>query len=37
VSAKDMMLHLIGRFGMSGGQYQAVEFAGDAVRALSMR
>jgi 3-isopropylmalate/(R)-2-methylmalate dehydratase large subunit len=37
VSAKDMMLHLIGRFGMSGGQYQAVEFAGEAVRALSMR
>ncbi|MDB5966351.1 MAG: 3-isopropylmalate dehydratase large subunit [Polaromonas sp.] len=37
VSAKDMMLHMIGRFGMSGGQYQAVEFAGAAVRALSMR
>ena len=36
VSAKDMMLHLIGRFGMNGGQYQAVEFAGEAVTALSM-
>ena len=37
VSAKDMMLHMIGRFGMNGGQYQAVEFAGEAVSALSMR
>ena len=36
VTAKDMMLHLIGRFGMNGGEYQAVEFDGDAVRALSM-
>lgn len=36
VSAKDMMLHMIGRFGMNGGQYQAVEFAGEAVSALSM-
>ena len=36
VSAKDMMLHMIGRLGMNGGQYQAVEFAGDAVSALSM-
>jgi 3-isopropylmalate/(R)-2-methylmalate dehydratase large subunit len=31
-----MMLHLIGRFGMNGADYQAVEFAGPAVRALSM-
>ena len=37
VSAKDMMLHMIGRFGMNGGQYQAVEFTGSAVRALSMQ
>ena len=37
VTAKDMMLHLIGRFGMNGGQYQAVEFDGEAVRALSMQ
>jgi 3-isopropylmalate/(R)-2-methylmalate dehydratase large subunit len=36
VSAKDMMLHLLGRFGMNGGRYQAVEFCGEAVRALSM-
>ena len=37
VSAKDMMLHMIGKFGMNGGQYQAIEFAGDAVRALPMQ
>jgi 3-isopropylmalate/(R)-2-methylmalate dehydratase large subunit len=36
VSAKDMMLAMLGRFGMSGGQYQAVEYGGEAVRALSM-
>ncbi|MEY4693573.1 MAG: 2,3-dimethylmalate dehydratase large subunit [Pseudomonadota bacterium] len=36
VSAKDMMLHMVGRLGMNGGQYQAVEFAGTAVQALSM-
>ena len=36
VSAKDMMLSMVGRFGMNGGQYQAVEFAGPAVQALSM-
>jgi 3-isopropylmalate/(R)-2-methylmalate dehydratase large subunit len=36
VSAKDMMLHTIARLGMNGGQYQAVEFAGSGVRALSM-
>lgn len=36
VSAKDMMLHMIGRLGMNGGQYQAVEFAGSAVQALPM-
>jgi len=37
VSAKDMMLFLIGRFGMDGGQYQAVEYRGAAIRALSMQ
>ncbi len=37
VTAKDMMLHMTGRFGMNGGQYQAVEFCGAAVRALSMQ
>ena len=37
VSAKDIMLFLIGRFGMEGGQYQAVEYRGAAIRALSMQ
>ena len=37
LTAKDMMLHMIGRFGMNGGQYQAVEFCGPAVQALSMQ
>jgi 3-isopropylmalate/(R)-2-methylmalate dehydratase large subunit len=37
VSAKDMMLHMCTRFGMDGGQYQAVEYAGDAIGALSMQ
>jgi 3-isopropylmalate/(R)-2-methylmalate dehydratase large subunit len=37
VSAKDVMLFLIGRFGMEGGQYQAVEYRGPAIRALSMQ
>lgn len=37
VMAKDMMLHMIGRFGMNGGDYQAVEFCGSAVKALSMQ
>jgi len=36
VSAKDMMLAMLGRFGMNGGRYQAVEYCGDAVAALSM-
>lgn len=36
VCAKDMMLHTIARLGMNGGDYQAVEFAGDTVAALSM-
>ena len=37
VSAKDIMLFLIGRFGMDGGGYQAVEYRGPAIRALSMQ
>ena len=37
VSAKDVMLFLCGRFGMDGGKYQAVEYAGEAVGALSMQ
>lgn len=36
VCAKDMMLHIIARLGMNGGNYQAIEFAGDTVRALGM-
>ncbi len=36
VCAKDMMLRMIGQLGMNGGDYQAVEFAGDTVRALGM-
>jgi 3-isopropylmalate/(R)-2-methylmalate dehydratase large subunit len=36
VGAKDMMLHLLGRMGMNGGRYQAVEYCGAAVQALSM-
>ena len=37
VSAKDIMLFLIGRFGMDGGQYQAVEYRGSAIRKLPMQ
>ena len=37
VTAKDMVLHMIGRFGMNGGEYQAVEFCGEGVTALSMQ
>ncbi|MFJ1300631.1 3-isopropylmalate dehydratase large subunit [Pseudomonadota bacterium AL_CKDN230030165-1A_HGKHYDSX7] len=37
VTAKDMALAMIGHFGMNGGRYQAVEFCGEAVRALSMQ
>ena len=37
VCAKDMMLHMIALLGMNGADYQAVEFCGDAVRALSMQ
>ncbi|AZG16475.1 3-isopropylmalate dehydratase large subunit [Cupriavidus pauculus] len=37
VSAKDMMLRMCTQFGMDGGQYQAVEYTGGAVAALSMQ
>jgi len=37
VSAKDVMLFLIGRFGLDGGQYQAVEYRGSAIRKLPMQ
>jgi 3-isopropylmalate/(R)-2-methylmalate dehydratase large subunit len=36
VTAKDLMLWIIGRLGMNGGQYQAVEFTGAAVRSMGM-
>ena len=36
VSAKDMMLAMLGRYGMNAGRYGAVEFCGEAVQALSM-
>lgn len=37
LSAKDMMLRAIGELGMDGGGYQAVEYTGSAVSALSMQ
>ena len=36
VTAKDLVLTLIGRIGTAGGTGHAIEFAGEAVRALSM-
>jgi 3-isopropylmalate/(R)-2-methylmalate dehydratase large subunit len=36
VVAKDMMLSLCGHLGMDGGRYQAVQYGGEAVSALSM-
>jgi 3-isopropylmalate/(R)-2-methylmalate dehydratase large subunit len=36
VTAKDLVLSIIGRIGTAGGTGHAIEFAGDAVRALSM-
>jgi len=36
VTAKDLILYLIGRHGAAGGSRHAVEFAGEAVRGLSM-
>ena len=37
VSSKDMMLALCAKLGMDGGRYQAVQYAGEGVRALSMQ
>ena len=37
VMAKDIMLALCGRLGMDGGRYQAIEYAGSAIAALSMQ
>lgn len=36
VTAKDMILHIIGHIGTAGGTGYVVEYAGEAVRALSM-
>jgi 3-isopropylmalate/(R)-2-methylmalate dehydratase large subunit len=36
VSAKDLILHLIGQIGADGATYRALEFNGDAVREMSM-
>jgi 3-isopropylmalate/(R)-2-methylmalate dehydratase large subunit len=36
VTAKDLVLAIIGRIGTAGGTGHAIEFGGDAVRALSM-
>lgn len=36
VSAKDLILHLIGRIGADGGLYRAMEFCGLTVRSMSM-
>ena len=36
VTAKDMILYLIGRIGTSGAQGYCIEYTGEAVRALSM-
>jgi 3-isopropylmalate/(R)-2-methylmalate dehydratase large subunit len=36
VTAKDLILHLIGRYGAAGGAGHAVEFAGPAIEALEV-
>ncbi len=36
ITAKDMILHAIGRFGTAAGRGHAVEYAGSAVRSLSL-
>jgi 3-isopropylmalate/(R)-2-methylmalate dehydratase large subunit len=37
VTAKDMALFMCGKLGMDGGQYQALEYRGEAVRSMSMQ
>jgi len=37
VTAKDMMLAVCGRIGMGGGRYQAIQYAGAAIRDLPMQ
>jgi 3-isopropylmalate/(R)-2-methylmalate dehydratase large subunit len=36
VGGKDLILHTIGRIGVSGAQYQSIEFAGPAISTLSL-
>lgn len=36
VSGKDVILHVIGKIGVDGALYQAMEFTGSAIRSLSM-
>jgi len=36
VCAKDLILHLIGQIGADGATYEALEFSGDTVEAMSM-
>ena len=36
VSGKDVILHLIGRIGVSGALYTSLEFSGDGVKSLTM-
>jgi 3-isopropylmalate/(R)-2-methylmalate dehydratase large subunit len=36
VTAKDVVLHLLGRIGADGALYKAVEYAGDVVNAMSV-
>jgi 3-isopropylmalate/(R)-2-methylmalate dehydratase large subunit len=36
VDGKDLILHTIGQIGVSGARYQAIEFVGPAIAALSM-
>ena len=36
VSGKDVILHLIGRIGVSGALYKSLEFTGDGVKSLTM-